>query len=1512
MRRRTITIREAKAGRRAAAASPGLRASLVWISIVAVLLIFGCSSAHAQSGARQAANPAPTSPGAPAAASARARAATNSARMPLSFEQNRGQSDARVKFLARGPGYTLFLTNNEAVFAFPSRAGGREHRPGALRLRFEHSDAGAQIVGQSELPGKTNYFPSGDRSTWHTGIPNYSGVEYREIYPGVDAVFHGTPRRLEFDFDVAPGADPSKIALDFAGGRVLRLDSNGNIVLGVGKSSGGEVTLDRPVMYQQIAGVRREIAGRFVLRGPHRIGFRLGKYDRTQPLVIDPTLSYSTYLGGSAASGNVPSSYGQAVAVDSSGNAYVTGGTISSNFPTPSGTGGASAPQSFVSKFGPDGTLLYTSFTAEYFTVWGIAVDSTGSAYLGGTALYGIATTPGAYDGPSGGGERNLLGVIKLSTDGSAMVYAAQIGLAFPSNENLFGMGIAVDSSGSAYIAASTNLGTFPTTPGAYQSSCWSTGCTAEATVTKLSPDGSSLVYSTLLGGHGGDYATGIAVDANGDAFVTGATGSTDFPTTTGVLQPTCSSSNSDANEPPDCADTDVFVSELNPGGSALVYSTYLGNGINLSNGADSQIGIALDAAGNAYIAGSTDSTVFTNGLSAGAGPTNPGPPVTCGTEYPTCPDDIDYNFLAKVAPGGNTLAYLGFLGGYSASPVGAVNGYTFGDSVAVDSSGNAYLTGVTTSNFFPVTSDAYQSSFREVWPYAGSLCSSTSDCGSEAYLSILNTELSGNSSLVYSTYFGAATLELNPTLGTGIAVDGSGNAWLTGSTASSTFPTTQNAAQSSCALASSSPSYCDDYAFVTEFATATTTPAAAITVVSGGGQSAAIGSQFANPLVVKVTDASYDPVSGALVTFSVPSSGASASLSSTTGTTASDGTASVTATANGIASSTAYTVSATVAGVTTPATFSLTNTPAATSLIVTPSALSLIYGQPVTITAAISPANVNGSAPTGSVAFYDGTTALTPDSAVANATASYSVTVPAVGSHTYGAQYLGNTNFAESALTDAASAVVVGKAAVNLAGPATQPVEVQHGTAGSIAVTISGQYSGSGIDTPSGGLSYSVSGNAFGPGTVLVANGSASIPVPGTVAAGSYTVTVSYAGDANYNADSISIQLVVSSSSGPIEVSDPETITVNDSATQVQIIDVSDPETVHVTDTVSVQAGYTIGGSVAGLISGQSVALLLNGSNSLTISQNGSFTFNAVLANSAAYQVTIAAQPTGETCTLAGASGVVASSNVTDVEVTCAAPTTTALVSSATTSSAGYSVTFTATVASSAGTPTGNVTLYDGNAALATVALSGGIASYSTTSLPAGSDSVTAVYAANGEFLGSTSASLDETISTFHLNFSSTAGLDLFPGQSATLTMTVTPLYGSYSDPITFSATGLPPGATAVFSSDSLTPGSSPVTASLTITDPPLTSRTDPGFRRIAPVLFALVLPLAGLYRRRSAWRSLFMLLLAVVALGSVTELSGCGNSGFFNQAPKTYIITVTGSSGTVQQSTTLTLTVE
>ncbi len=999
MDRRPTTIRDA------GAASPALCAAILSV----VLLLLGCA-AQAQSSTLQGASQKLPVSGAAAAASARVRAASNFSRLPLQFEQNDGQTDSRVKFLSRGPGYTLFFTGKEAVFAFPAPHGTKGHTNAALRLRFAGGNPDAKIDGEDELPGKTNYFSSGDRRTWHTGIPNYSAVSYRDVYPGVDAVFHGSPQRLEFDFDVAPGADPSKVALDFAGGRVLRVDGDGDVMLGLGKS-GGEIKLGKPVVYQEIAGVRHEITGRFILRGSHRVGFSLGKYDRAQRLTIDPTLSYSTFLGGGI--GNPGYTYGYAIAVDSSGDAYVSGYTGSVQFPTPNGLEDALPGGTYVSKLSPDGSQLeYTAFLAGSYNGNALAVDSSGSAYVSETANQSF-TTSGAYQAGAGS---DSITVAKLSPDGSDLIYAAQIGIigSYPTTPRT---GIAVDSQGSAYVVGYTLSPSFPTTAGAWQTAaygCSNGVCAPAATITKLSPDGSSLVYSTLLTGQGGaadnnnagEFGYSIAVDTQGDAYVAGTTQSTDFPVTPGAPQPACLAY-AVPNAPPFCSSPNAFLTELNPSGSGIVYSTFLGTDV---SGGQYLPAVALDSSGNAYLTGTSSAASFASGLAAG--PTVSGPALLCpNATQEGCNES--FSFVAMFPPGGTQLGYLGFLGGNS--PPGAQQGgpLTATEAIAADSSGNAYVTGITSSSYFPVTPNGYQTT----------LCSDPSACGG-AFFSILDTNVAGSSSLTYSTYLGGND---NISWGFGIAVDVSDNAYLTGMTEAQNFPSTPGAYQPACSVGGTSSSPNCENAYVVKFASGLTPPtAAAITAVSGGGQSATIGQAFANPLVVNVTDSSGNPVSGATVTFTAPASGASASLSSSTATTNSSGNASVTATANGIANSTAYEITASVAGASTPATFSLTNTQAATSLIVTPSATSLTYGQTVTLTAAISPSSVEGTMPTGYVTFYDGSTALTPNSAVSAGSASYTVSEPSVGTHTYSAQYLGDSNFLASALTAATSTVTV------------------------------------------------------------------------------------------------------------------------------------------------------------------------------------------------------------------------------------------------------------------------------------------------------------------------------------------------------------------------------------------------------------------------------------------------------------------------------------------------------
>ena len=449
--------------------------------------------------------------------------------IPLSFEANQGQTDAQVPFLAHGDGYALFLTSTAAVLSLQKPAELGTGSPAALapadgvalRMQLVGARAAPAVQGVDRLAGMSNYLIGNDPSHWHTAIPTYSRVAYQGVYPGIDLVYYGNQRQLEYDFTVAPGADPGVIRLAFQGAESVALDGQGNLVL---HTAGGDVVEHAPVLYQEGAAGQQAVFGRYVLQGAGQVGFEAGAYDQSRPLVIDPVLSYSTYLGGSG------EDYGRGIAVDASGSAYITGNTSSTNFPT----------------------------------------------------------TPGVFQ-TTRRGEYNVF-VAKLNAAGTALAYSTYLG----GSQDDYGYGIAVDSAGSAYIVGDTLSRNFPITPGAFQTT--DRGA-ANVFLTKLNAAGSALVYSTYLGGSGNDNGNGIAVDAAGNAYVTGAAGSSDFPTTAGAFQTTNHASSRNRN---------AFVAKLNATGTALVYSTYLG-GSNDDYGS----GIAVDASGSAYVTGGAGSSNF-------------------------------------------------------------------------------------------------------------------------------------------------------------------------------------------------------------------------------------------------------------------------------------------------------------------------------------------------------------------------------------------------------------------------------------------------------------------------------------------------------------------------------------------------------------------------------------------------------------------------------------------------------------------------------------------------------------------------------------------------------------------------------------------------------------------------------------------------------------------------------------------------------------------------------------
>ena len=682
------------------------------------------------------------------------------AELPLSFEANEGQTDSQVKFTSRGSGYSVFLTPTEAVLALnkPSTNGTHEQlfhpnrksrsrsdqvRRAVLRLKFVGANRSAELMGLEELPGKSNYFNSNDPAKWRTEINNYSKVRYNAIYPGVDIVFYGKQRQLEYDLVVTPGADPATIELAFQGAQKLHVDLQGDLII---QTVGGKLRQHRPEAYQEVGGIRRAVVSHYTIKGKNRVGFQVAGYDVSKPLVIDPVLSYSTYLGGNSRDA------GFGIAVDSSGSAYLTGGTFSIDFPTTNSfqpSFGNGPGDAFVTKLNPSGSaLVYSTYLGgnggEYST--SIALDPTGNAYVtGNTGSPNFPTTPGVYQPAQVTASRGDIFVTKLNQTGSALIYSTHIG----GTGGARATDIALDSEGNAYLTGDTTGNgiqgwiDFPTTAGAFQTTF--KGHT-DAFLTKLNAEGTALVYSTFLGGSDGDYGRSIALDKSGCAYVIGNTFSSNFPVTPGAFQATRKGG------------LDAFVTKINSTGSELLYSTLLGGTGN--EGLDWGVGdIALDSSGNAYLVGFTDSTDFptTPGsfqqVSGGGNCTDPwGDPITCNDA-----------FVVKLNSTGTGLVYSTYLGG---------SGDDKGSSIAVNTAGDVYVAGTTRSSSFPVMSGAFQAA------HGGGL---------DAFVAKIN---SAGTNLLYSTYLGGNDIDT----GYAIALSSSGDAYVTGETWSGDFPTTTGA----------------------------------------------------------------------------------------------------------------------------------------------------------------------------------------------------------------------------------------------------------------------------------------------------------------------------------------------------------------------------------------------------------------------------------------------------------------------------------------------------------------------------------------------------------------------------------------------------------------------------------------------------------------------------------------------------------------------------------------------
>ncbi len=581
----------------------------------------------------------------PSSAQAATPAIQNYARLPLGFEKQEGASGE--KFVARGQGYVIGLERGRATIGVVDK----EKTSHAVSLEFAGSKAGQAIPGP-EVPGKINYIRGNDPRKWQIGLSSYERVTYPDTYPGIDVVYYGNQQQLEFDLVVKPGADPEAIRLKVAGTDKLSIDGSGALVLGEAAAS---LRVALPQIYQEVNGAKKNVRGHYAIAGRNEVAFRVDPWDHTRPLVIDPTITYSALFGGGQST-----TLGYAIALDSSGDIFIAGYTYDPDFPT-------------VNAFQ--------------------------------NSLKGYSTTSGGADAF----------VTKINPAGTALIYSTYLG-----GSNLdYAQGLAVDSTGAAWVTGQTQSSDFPVLNAAQPT----LGGSADAFVARFNSAG-VLQFSTYLGGSSYDYGYGIAVDSSNNGYVTGYTASSNFPTTAGVVNTTNASQ-------------DAFATKYSPAGTVL-YSTLLGG----ANCCTQGFGIAADSAGDAYVTGSSGASTFTGAPGGGAQTTNAG-----GNDA----------FVAKLNPTGTALLYFTFLGGAN---------YDDGTAIAVDASGDAYIGGYTYSTGL-ATAGAAQTTFTGVY---------------DAFAAELNP---AGSAFTYVTYLaGDRTNYL-----TGLALDGSGNVYLTGYTDSNNFP---------------------------------------------------------------------------------------------------------------------------------------------------------------------------------------------------------------------------------------------------------------------------------------------------------------------------------------------------------------------------------------------------------------------------------------------------------------------------------------------------------------------------------------------------------------------------------------------------------------------------------------------------------------------------------------------------------------------------------------------------
>jgi hypothetical protein len=679
--------------------------------------------------------------------------------LPLSFEPNKGQTDPAVKYMARGNQFTLFLTSAETIFALPATSsasvmvGKHDTSAGqfstsltwaAIRMRMVGADPKALLLATNELSGRKNYYRGRDSTKWVTGVPLYSNVEAREVYLAVDVAYHGTGNQCEFDFVVKPGADPKRIKLAFQGVSRMRTEPSGDLVL---SSMGGDLRFHRPSAYQEEKDGKRDPVGvRFVQNRHHEVSLALGSYDSRRQLIIDPAVTYATYLGG------IGQDEGLGIATEGSGNTFVTGGTNSPDFVVTNGSyvGGFDV---FVTEFDSGGRLVFSTLVGGSADDIGtsIAYDLAGAtAYItGSTTSFDFPATPGTFQDFLFGTQNAFVLEVTVQCPENCGTLAAATYLGGEAVDT--GLGITFDGNGYVFIVGQTTSQLFPNffpLPNESQLNLGNGSSAADGFVTELSPGLAVPVFSTYLGGGSQDFATGVAID-NPDSqtgvfniYVSGGTVSPDFPTTPGVIQPTCGT-DGQCNNGQDDAFVTVICNYIGPTCNSdgltplYVYSTFLGG-----SGKDDAVSVAADSASNAYITGQTSSANFKlqsplQGRLMGA----------------------QNAFVSKLNPTGTALVFSTYLGG---------SGTDAALGVAIDSDDNVYVTGRTNSPDFPLQ-----------YPTQGTIGG-----GNDAFISALNPS---GSALTFSTFLGGSGDE--DLIGGSIATDGSQNVYVTGDTNSANFP---------------------------------------------------------------------------------------------------------------------------------------------------------------------------------------------------------------------------------------------------------------------------------------------------------------------------------------------------------------------------------------------------------------------------------------------------------------------------------------------------------------------------------------------------------------------------------------------------------------------------------------------------------------------------------------------------------------------------------------------------